>query len=346
MIPPADFPGRRQIMNGNESRLVLRDVPVFLYLLGLIFAALGGYFFYDGGQAVVLIFLAIGLAILLFVSVVTITADRITRTLTLQYRSVLRQSQKEFRFDDIAGIGVQRSMSGNKSTYQVVLKGKDGNLIPLRSGASSGSGSKNRLAAKLRDFMGVPDFDSSAAGMTYAALQSFIDNVQETDGVRWQIQPFGAARWFSPDFKTSGAFLCLAQKARGQASGGILASVGSMIFKQVLSKQFRPEETPGLNHAVTIAPLDPALEPNFMAYTNAPDQAGRLINSSVSGLLSGWASRYPVEQFRQASNFGQLTVLFSPNGVYIAPMNPLQPNQVKEIAALGAALVRSQRSGF
>jgi hypothetical protein len=277
---------------------------------------------------------------------VTITADRITRTLTLQYRSVLRQSQKEFRFDEITGISVQLSMSGNKRTYQVVLKGKDGNLIPLRSGSSSGSGSKNRLAAKLRDFMGVPDFDSSTAGMTYAALQSFIDNTQETNGVHWQIQPVGAARWYSPDFKTSGIFLCLAQKARGQASGGILASMGSMIFKQILSKQFRPEEMPGLSQAVLMAPLDPALEQNYMAYTNAPDQAARLINSTVLGSLADWANRYPVEQLRQTSSFGQLTAVFNPNGVYVAPTNPLQPNQISELAALGAALVRSQRSGF
>ena len=293
-----------------------------------------------------LIFLAVGLAILLFANVVTITADRTMRTLTLQYRSVLRQSQKEFRFDEITGIGVQLAMSGNKRTYRVVLKGKDGNLIPLRSVSSSGSGSKNRLAEKLRNFIGVPDFDSSVAGMTYAALQSFIDNVQETDGVHWQIQPIGAARWYSPDFKTPGVFLCLAQKARGQASGGILASVGSMIFKQLLSKQFQPEETPGLSQAVTVTPLNPVLEPNFMAYTNAPDEANRLINSSVLGLLSDWASRYPVEQFRQTSSYGQLMVLFGPNGVYVAPTNPLQPGQIKELAALGVALVRSQNKGF
>jgi hypothetical protein len=333
-------------MNSNESRLALRDVPIFLYLFGVIFASLGGYFYYDGGQPIVLIFPAIGLAILLFASVVTITADRITRTLTLRYRSVLRQSQKEFLFDDITAIGVEFVRSGNKRTYRVVLKGRDGNIIPLRSGSSSGSASKHRLAAKLRDFMNLPDFDSSTAGMTYAALQSFIDNTQETDGVHWQIQPVGAARWYSPDFKTSGIFLCLAQKARGQASGGILASMGSMIFKQILSKQFRPEEMPGLGQAVTMSPLDPALEQNFMAYTNAPDQAARLINSAVLGALADWANRYPVEQLRQSSSFGQLTVVFNPNGVYVAPANPLQPNQLSELTALGTALVRSQRSGF
>jgi hypothetical protein len=329
-------------MNGNDSRLVLRDVPIFLYLIGLIFAALGAYFFYDGGPTFVLIFLAIGLAILLFTSIVTITADRMTRTLKIEYRSVLLQSQKEFRFDDINGIGVQLVMSSNKRTYHVVLKGKDGTLTPLRSGSSSGSTAKHRLAERLRTFIGVPDFDSSVAGMTYAALQSFIDNVQESDGVRWQIQPVGAARWHSPDFKTSGVFLCLAQKARGQASGGILASMGSMIFKQILSKQFRPEEMPGLDRAVTMTPLDPVLEPDFMAYTNAPDQAARLINSKVLQSLSSWAGRYPIEQFHRPSDFGQLTVLFCPGGVFVAPMNPLQPNQVQELAALGAALVRSQ----
>jgi hypothetical protein len=333
-------------MNGNNTRLLQRDVPFFLYLFGLVFAAFGGYAFYDSGKAPVLIFFAIGLSILLFANVVTISADRITRTLTLRYRSILRQSQKEFLFDEIAGISVQLVMSGNKSTYRVVLKRKDGNLIPLRSSSSSGSGAKHRLAEKLRDFIGVPDFDSSAAGMTYAALQSFIDNVQETNGVHWRIQAIGAGRWFSPDFKIPGAFLCLAQKAHGQASGGILASVGSMIFKQLLTKQFRPEEVPGADQAVAVTPLDPALESDYMAFTNAPEQTGRIINPSVLGLLSAWAVRNPIQQFHASSGFGQLTVLFGPNGVYVTSMNPLQPSQVNELAALGAALVESQKHGI
>ena len=180
--------------------------------------------------------------------------------------------------------------------------------------------------------------------MAYAALGSYTEKPQETDGVHWEIQPTGAGRWHSPDFKTPGVFLCLAQKAEGQASGGLLASMGAMIFKKLLSSRFQPDDAPGLDHAVSFGPLDPALESHFMAFTNAPDAARRLLNSSLATLLSDWARRYPIQQLRQSSAFGSLTVLFGPTGVYLAPTELLQPSQVNELAALGTAVVKAQAS--
>jgi hypothetical protein len=330
-------------MNGSDSRLVLRDIPILNFFIGLVFAAFGGFAIYQSGPAIMLLFLAIGLGFLLFSNVLTITADRIPRTLTLEYRSALRYSRKEFSFDEIAGISIQRARgSKGGSTFRVVLKQKDGQLIPFRSSSSSGSRGKERVAAKLRDFIGVPGFDSSPTGMIHAALASYTGKPQETDGVHWIIQPIGSARWHSPDFKIPGFFLCIAQKAEGQASGGFLASMGSMIFKKLLSAKFQPNDTPGLDHATALGPLDPALEPHFMAFSNDPDAARSMLNSKVAMQLADWAARYPVRQFRNMSVFGPLTVLFCPTGVYLAPTEPLQPDRVNELAALGAALVKSQ----
>ena len=177
--------------------------------------------------------------------------------------------------------------------------------------------------------------------MTYAALSPYT-GLQETDGIHWTIQPTGAGRWHSPDSRTEGFFLCLAQKAENQASGGLLASVGGMIFRKLLASRFQPEETPGLDRAAAFGPLDPALEPHFMAFSNDSDAARRVLNPATAGLLAGWAGRYPVRQLRRPSGFGPLTVLFGPGGVYVAPSEPLQPSQVDELTALGTALVRSQ----
>ncbi len=335
-------------MNDSDVRLVLRDIPVLNFLLGLVFAGVGGYALYQGGPVIMLLFLAIGLAFLVFSSILTVTADRVTRFLTLKYRSVLLSSQKEYSFDEIAGISVE-AVRGSKggTNYRVVLKRTDGQLIPLRSSSSTGSSSKERLASKLRDFTGIAAFDSSPAAKTYAALASYTKELQESDGVHWIIQPVGFARWYSPDFKTSGFFLCIAQKAEGQASGGILASMGNVIFKRVLSNQFRPDDIPGLDHACQLMPLDPLLEPHFMAYTNAPDSIGPVLNSKVAMLLADWAARHPVRQLRQMPASGPLTILFSPSGVYLAPMQPLQPDLVGELTGLGSALVKAQSgSGF
>jgi hypothetical protein len=331
-------------MNDSDVRLVLHDVPIFNFVLGFLFAGVGGFALYQGGPLITLLFIAVGLGFLLLSSVLTVTADRVTRVLTLEYRSALRYSRKELHFNEIAGIGVQ-AVRGSKggTNYRVVVKRNDDQLVPFRSSSSTGSGGKERLASRLRNFTGIPEFDSSPAGMTYAALASYTERMQETEGVHWIVQPVGCARWYSPDFKSPGLFLCLAQKAEGQATGGFLASVGGVIYKQVLSRQFRPDDIPGLDHAVALSPLDPMLEPHFIAYTNNPDAVGPMLDPKVAMLLADWAARYPVRQLKETPVLGPLTILFSPNGVYLAPMKPLQSDLVGELTALGTALVKSRQ---
>ena len=327
-------------MNRNDAQLVLHDIPVLLWVLGLIFAAVGALITYEGGQAwaMGLIFGAFGLGALLFTSFLTITADRITRTLKLEYRSALRHTVKQVSFDDIAGLNVERSVSRNRGTYQVVVTRKDGQVIPFRSYSSSGSRSKERQASRLRDFIGI-----QALERTPAAAE-----LHETDGVHWQIQSMAVSgsartRWYSPDFKTSGVFLFVAQKASGQATGGFLASLGSMFFRQSLSMYgFQAEDTPGLDRAAALAPLDPALESHFMAFTNDPASARQMLNSRTVMLLADWAGRYPLKQFQKGSGSGQLVMLFGPNGAYLVMLNLLQPDLVKELAILGVELVKSQ----
>ncbi len=330
-------------MDRNDTLLVLRDIPVFGWMIGIVFTGVGAAIFFSGepGSNAGLIFAAIGVPFLLFCSVLTITADRVTRTLTLNYRSVLLHSRKEFSFNDIVGIGVER-VSGRKPTFHVVLKCKDGKVIPFRSSSSSGSRKKIEQAQTIRNFIGVPDFDSSPAGMAYAALQSYIDNTQETNGVHWQIQAKGSARWHSPDFRTSGVFLAVVQKAGGQSSHGFMASLGSRLFIQMLSSQFRPDDLPGIDRATLLDPLDHSIDAEFMAFTNDPTSAGRILNSRMTAVLADWARRYPLKMLQKPSGFGQLTVLIGPNGIYASSMNLLKPEQVGELTALGTELVRSQ----
>jgi TM2 domain-containing membrane protein YozV len=339
-------------MDRNDSQLVLHDIPILLWFLGLIFAGFGAFMFFQSGQASAwaLVFVAIGLGALLFSSALTITADRITRTLKLEYRSALRHTIKQVSFDEIAGIDVERSFSRNIATYRVIVMRKDGQVIRLRSTSSSGSGRKERQASQLRDFLGLQGFDTSTAGLFYAANQVHVGEIHDTNGVRWQIQPpamsaFQGTRWHSPDLTTPGVFLFVAQKAEGQATSGLLASLGSMMFKQALSMHgFRADDTPGLEQAGPLAPLDPVLEPHFMAFTNDPASARKTLNPRAVAPLADWAGRYPLKQFQRGSRFSQLVILFSPNGVYLNTLNLLRPDQVNELTALGVALVKSQSS--
>jgi hypothetical protein len=345
-------------MNRDDSQLVLHDVPVLLWLFGLIFAGVGTAIILEGGPppVVALILFAIGLGFLLFTSVLTITADAIARTLKLEYRSVLLRKQKQVPFDEIVGINVERSSSGGRGgpTYRMTLMRKDGQVIPFRSFSSSGWKKKDRRASQLREFIGIQESNRTPTGMLPAELSQAAE-IHETNGVHWQTQPMTThgspaptgVRWSSPDFKTPGIFLFVAQKAEGQASGGFLASLGKMFIRQALSLHgFQPEDTPGLDQAATLGPLDPALERHFMAHTNSPASASRLLNSRTVTLLADWAGRYPLKQFQTGSHYGQLMILFGPNGVHLVTLNLLQPSQADELVSLGVELVKCQGSSL
>jgi hypothetical protein len=343
-------------MNDQGSAFVLRDVPVFLWIFGLIFLGIGLLIIYEGGPPAIiaLIMIAIGLGTLLFTSVLTITADRLTRTLKLESRSIMRHTLIQVSFDEIIGINVERHVSsgrkGSSYTYKLTLLRKDGQVTPFRSYSSSGRNKKERWAVQLREVIGIQNTNRTPPGKLPLELTQATE-IHDTNGVKWQIHPLTTqsasaptgARWYSPDFKTPGVFLFLAQKAEGQASGGFLASLGKMFIRQALSFHgFQPEDTPGLDQAITLESIDPAIERHFIAYTNSPDSARRLLNSTVVSQLANWAGRYPLKQLQSGSHYCQLMALFGPGGVYVAALNLLQPSQAYELVSLGVELVKSQ----
>jgi hypothetical protein len=346
-------------MNCNDPQLVLRDVPIFLWLFGLIFGGVGLLILVQGGPPVMGgLFLLVGLGFLLFTSALTITADRITRMLTLDYRSVFRHTQKQMSFDDIAGINVERSLSsgrkGSQYTYRLAVLRKDEQVIPMRSFSSSGWRKKEKRALQLREFIGIQDSNRTPSGMLPAEFSQKVET-REIDGVHWQIQPMTTAsataptgaRWHSPDFKTPGGFLFVAQKAEGQSSGGFLASLGSMLIRQALMLHgFQPDDTPGLDQSASLSPLDPALEQHFMAYSNSPELARQLLNANTVTQLAAWAGRYPLKQLKAGSNGGQLMTLFGPNGIYLVTLHLLQPSQTYELISLGIELVKAQNQSL
>jgi hypothetical protein len=290
---------------------------------------------------------------LLFGSVLTITANRTTRTLKLDYRAALRHTWKQVPFNEIAGINVERRANAKRGfTYRLTLLQEDGQVIPFRSSSSSGWKMKERRAGQLREFLGIQHSNRTPAGILPAELSQAAE-IHETNGVHWRIQPMYTAssstpsgvRWHSPDFNTPGIFLFVTQKAEGQPSRGFLASMSSLFIRQALSLHgFSPADTPGLEQAAALAPLEPAFESHFMAYTNSPSSAHQLLNSRVAAQLADWARRYPLKQLQSGSGSGQLMTLFGPNGVYLATLNLLQPKQAHEIVSLGVELVKNARS--
>jgi len=109
---------------------------------------------------------------------------------------------------------------------------------------------------------------------------------------------------------------------------------------------FRPEDAPGLDGAVTLQPLDPAIENHFMAYTNSPDGARPLLNATVVMQMAKWAGRFPLKPAQAGGRYSQLMVLFGPNGISAATNHLLEPSQIYELISLGVELAKSQKPSF
>jgi hypothetical protein len=244
----------------------------------------------------------------------------------------------------------------------------DGTILPFRAFYSSDFFLKQRRAEKLRAFIGLAEtVDETPIGILRAlpqiiqptlekqqeALTGDNQKIRETNGVKWQLQTvsMGASpvtRWFSADFKMPNDFIFLAQKIAGQQSSGagLLASIAKTLFRTSISLYgFKADDTPGLDIAAPLSPLDANLEPHFSAFTTNPAAAQQLLNPWVSMALRSWAERYPLRQL-QKGRFGQLVVLVNPNGIYLATLNILLPDQVEEIATLGAELVKTKGKRF
>jgi hypothetical protein len=361
----------KRIIQMNQDKLTIRDFPISLWIMGLVLLGVTAYLVTKAAYPTAGITGVLGLLALFLPSTLTVSADRATRILTLRYGLVIPRSVKQIPFDEIDTIRVDSSTTRNNdsptrrsTTYRLELVKKDGTNLPFRSFYSGDFLLKQRRAEKLRTFIGLAEtVDETPIGILRAmpqivqpaikrqqeALTGGNQQIRETNGVHWELQSvaMGAApvtRWFSPDYKMDDGFLYLAQKMVGQQSGGggFLASIGKTLFRTSIGLYgFAADDTPGLDTADTISPLDANLEPYFTAFTGNPIAARQILNPWAAAPLRSWAERYPMRQLQQG-RFGQLVILFSPNGVYLATLNLLQPDQVDELAALGVELVKTQ----
>jgi hypothetical protein len=307
----------------------------------------------------------IGLLILLTATIVVVTADRNSQTVTLHWRGPLIWKNKEIGFGDIQAVEVQttRGSSNSGASYRIAIMLNEEQAVPLHRSYSSGWQSKERKAKQLREFLGVAGQDGTLKGLLKAAepaiRRNFQDQIvgasgsdgkeQTTDGIRWTVQAtsFGSApitRWFSSDFQSPGVFVFVAQNAAGQKQmGGLLAGVGTKLAEAAMQIYgFTAEDTPGLAGAQLLSSMDPRLESNFTILVSEQAAGQRILNSEAGAALADWAARYPLQQMPSRQVLQQLAVLFSPRGVTVAAMGTVMPEIVDELKNLGLALVKAQ----
>ncbi len=352
-------------MNDDSNQYNFREYPIRGIVFGLALILVGIYLYWKNDQWIPLA-VAAGIAALipLLSTVLNVQADRLTGTLNISRRGLLRHYQRQIYFNEIESIQLGTSVrndEGSKSaSYRVEIWLNDDSIVPLRSSYSGGRKRKENTAQALREFIGVGgapmtpggtvDFVSQVAQSQMRVKQEAISGdqaeIHETKGVRWQLETvtFGASpvtRWVAPDYALPNHFLLLAQQLAGQKSNKLMQMVADNFFSPSLLLPmygFDESDTPGIENAETVS-LDGRLSPHFTAYTNNEQAIRPILNAWATTALSAWAEKYPLKQ----GVSDQLVVLLGPNGLYLAALGPIQAERLDELSNLGAELAHWQR---
>ena len=145
----------------NKDQLIYQDLNHMRIFGIFIVLASGIFFLFDKKLPMFALagwaFVIYGLFATFFSSNLTVTADRSTRTLHLQYRYWLFQRTRKILFDEIADVQAQKSReetgNGHPATvYRLVVLLKDGTRIPFRNYSTQDAELK-QWAYRLRLFI-------------------------------------------------------------------------------------------------------------------------------------------------------------------------------------------------
>lgn len=315
------------------------------------------------------IFFLCGVALVVFVPVVTVFVDRGRGLLVIERLSLTGKVVQEIPTDQIASVYVDQRVSsdedGTSYTYRVVLVLDNGEEVPLRKSSSSGRKQKVRWADAIREEIGVSGVDEDRLSIREGLEQAFALNpiqdqeekigiapgVQESNGVHWQLETFNYAsasqgapvhRWSSTDIDTPNDFVFIVQKVEGMGEQrGLMKLAGKFLFKTSMQMYgFDESFAPGLQNAKIVENVDKRLAENYFVYTSNPVLARQLLNPWMVMPLVSWSARYELRPRDQEMH--QLAVLFSPYGLYVSQLGQLDQAEVDELIALGVELVRAK----
>lgn len=356
-----------------DRKQIIRDVPFMMWVIGLFTIGFGIYGFITDFLPLLpgLIVMAVGLAMFLITSILTVYVDPSRRVLEIERLSVLGRKTIEVQISKIQSIYVDRKVGtdsdGDRSvTYQVVLILDDGERIPLRKSYSSAKRKHERFAEIIRQETGLDHVDhapESLGEMLAMAMQPVPADSQEaatgiapgeheSNGVRWQLESFHLGsqaegstihRWSSTDVDTGNDFVYITQKMEGQGQQRALMKLaGKFLFKTSLQMYgFDEFYAPGFEKAQTVENVDRRLVENFFIFASDPALARQLLNPWMVAPLINWSERYELQPGEKKMN--QLSVLFSPLGVFVSQLGRLDRAEVDELVGLGVELVRAKQ---
>ncbi|MCL4262051.1 MAG: hypothetical protein KJ069_02505 [Anaerolineae bacterium] len=171
-LPPACYDGASmKVIEETESRLVLRQRPVALYMLGVFLLAASVWALWTQVIAVgvwpgrllgVILFLAgLGTAVLLLAGSTTATFDKTVGTVTVRRHSVLRQTEQTHALSAIQQVTVGLGRAYDPSdrlvsrTHHLLLVLDKGRMVQLAGGGKIQIARLVGTAVHIRSFLGL-----------------------------------------------------------------------------------------------------------------------------------------------------------------------------------------------
>ncbi|MFN2145566.1 MAG: hypothetical protein ACK2T7_09445 [Anaerolineales bacterium] len=355
-----------------ERERIIRDIPFIAWFFGLFTIGISLYGFVGRFLPlwVQLLLIAIGLVTLLLPSILNVYADRGRRVLEIEQVRLFGAKRTEVQYDQISRIYVERSASqdsdGSRSyTYRVILILENGDQVPLRGYSSSARRKHERQAEAIRQAIGLDSVDRTpeSLGEAFAEAMHLIPaenqesltgvpaGIQETDGIHWQLESFQIGgptqgsmvyRWSTTDVDVPNDFVFIVQRMEGMGEQkGLMKLAGKFLFKTSIQMYgFDQTYTPGIERANTVEDVDKRLVEDFFVFTNDPGLPRQLLNPWIVMPLLGWARRYELNLGEK--EFHQLSVLFSPLGLFVSQMGRLDQAEIDELVSLGIELARAK----
>jgi hypothetical protein len=353
----------------TTNQLVYRDRPIIAWGIAVFMVLMAVVLFTMQATLIpAIIFLVAALLLILVNPMNTITADRMSRTLTKSTRSIFGNKVSEYHFNDIASFEVEASRNQVSTrhrtvNYRLVMVQTNGEKIPLQDVFTSFYDDKARKAKALSQFLNLQNWEDKPTNLFQTAMQGQVEMTAipalskegTTSGVNWKISVHTVGgkpvtRWISESYMCPGNFLLVSQKPANSptlgSGGGFLGSLVTMVYQQILGMYgFLPSDTPGYSTANPVTTQDDRFDRNFGTLTNELSFGKSLLNPWTLPPFIKWAERYPLKTINSSDQVGQLAVLYSPRGLQAAILGSLPPNEFDELISMGVELVKAQGGG-
>jgi len=136
----------------SNEQVVFKDYPLWFWLPGVVTLAFAAGIAEKAWERLLLALM--GVVLIAFASILTVTVDHRGGTLNLHYRSLFRVSTKAYPLSEICFVNVAEDSEGERM-YRVELILRSGQVVPLRNGYSVGKARKERRAQRLQFMLRV-----------------------------------------------------------------------------------------------------------------------------------------------------------------------------------------------